>query len=115
MVCRRSTTGTATAGSIVLAVPSDDFRQELGSEAEVKEFCALNYGLDLPMTEITHVTGGAAHPFFRWVADTTGFVPGWNFNKVLVGPVGRGRRDLGVDAGPLSGPIVTAIEAALGS
>ena len=38
-------------GLVVLAVPSDDFNQELDSEAEVREFCELTYGLDLPMTD----------------------------------------------------------------
>lgn len=40
-------------GLVVLAVPSDDFNQELGSNAEVKDYCELHYGIDLPMTEIT--------------------------------------------------------------
>ena len=38
-------------GLIVLAVPSNDFRPELSTSAEVKEFCELNYALDLPMTD----------------------------------------------------------------
>lgn len=42
-------------GLIVLAVPSDDFRQELASADQVKEFCAMNFDLDLPMTDITPV------------------------------------------------------------
>jgi len=48
-------------GLVVLAVPSDDFRQELSSEAEVKEFCEVNFGLDIPMTTITPVKGSRAH------------------------------------------------------
>lgn len=52
-------------GLIVLAVPSDDFRQELATNSEVKEFCELQYGIDMPMTGITHVTGRDAHPFYR--------------------------------------------------
>ena len=76
------------AGLVVLAVPSDDFRQELASDAKVKEFCALNFSLTLPMTEITHVKGAKAHPFYRWLADSEGFVPSWNFNKVLLAPDG---------------------------
>jgi glutathione peroxidase len=31
--------------AVVLAVPSDDFAQELASEAEVKEFCDVNFEL----------------------------------------------------------------------
>src|SRR6056297_280025 len=34
-------------GLVVLAVPSDDFNQELDSNAEVKEFCELQYGIDM--------------------------------------------------------------------
>ena len=51
-------------GLVVLAVPSDDFKQELVSNAEVKEFCELQYGIDLPMTGITSVKGETAHPLF---------------------------------------------------
>ena len=76
-------------GLVVLAVPSNDFRQELGSNKEVKEFCALQFDLDFPMTEITAVTGDDAHPFFRSLKQEQGFVPKWNFNKVLLGPEGE--------------------------
>ncbi|MGJ8627309.1 MAG: glutathione peroxidase [Sulfitobacter sp.] len=72
-------------GLIVLAVPSDDFNQELASGQQVKEFCEISFGLNLPMTDITHVRGSDAHPFYKAVADEVGFIPKWNFNKVLVG------------------------------
>jgi glutathione peroxidase len=75
-------------GLKVLAVPSNDFAQELDSEAAVKDYCATNFDLTLPMTEITHVKGPDAHPFYAWLKQTRGFVPGWNFNKVLIGPDG---------------------------
>lgn len=101
-------------GLVVLAVPSDDFRQELSSADEVKEFCAVNFGLDLPMTDITPVKGPAAHPFFAWVKAETGFVPKWNFNKVLIDGEGRvaGTWPSGVE--PMSPAIRGAVEAALG-
>lgn len=75
-------------GLVVLAVPSDDFRQELDSAEAVKEFCELNFGLTFPMTDITHVRGDAAHPFYKELKAETGFEPKWNFNKVLLGPDG---------------------------
>ena len=101
-------------GLVVLAVPSDDFRQELASAGEVKEFCAVNFGLDLPMTDITHVKGPDAHPFYAWVKEQTGFVPKWNFNKVLIDGQGRvaGTWPSGVE--PMSSDIRGAVEAALG-
>lgn len=79
----------AKNGLVVLAVPSDDFRQELASEDQVKEFCAINFNLTLPMTEITIVKGRDAHPFYAWVKQQVGFEPRWNFNKVLIGPDGE--------------------------
>ena len=73
---------------VVLAVPSNDFRQELGSAEEVQEFCELTYGLTLPMTDISRIRGAEAHPFYAQLAEA-GFVPRWNFNKVLVAPDGE--------------------------
>ena len=87
--------------AVVLTVPSDDFNQELASEAEVKDFCELNYNLTLPMTRIAHVAAGEVHPFYAWLSDTTGFVPAWNFNKVLIGPDGNFVQAWGSDAQPM--------------
>lgn len=101
-------------GLVVLAVPSDDFRQELGSGEEVKDFCAVNFDLDLPMTDITPVKGPEAHPFFQWVKAETGFEPRWNFNKVLVGPDGRVIQTWRSGTEPMSDEIRGAVEAALG-
>jgi glutathione peroxidase len=100
-------------GLVVLAIPSDDFRQELGSEAEVKDYCAMTFGLDLPMTTITHVTGADAHPFYQWLAETNGFTPGWNFNKVLIGADGTVLGTWGSNPNPMGDAIRTAVEAAL--
>ncbi|WP_353471814.1 glutathione peroxidase [Salipiger sp. H15] len=97
-------------GLVVLAVPSNDFRQELGSEAEVKDFCEINFDLDLPMTTITHVTGAEAHPFYRELAEEEGFAPSWNFNKVLIGPEGEFVAGWGSTTLPLSEPITGTIE-----
>ncbi|MBV0912667.1 glutathione peroxidase [Anianabacter salinae] len=100
-------------GLLVLAVPSDDFAQELGDEAAVKEFCAVNFDLDLPMTEITPVRGREAHPFYAWLRETEGFVPNWNFNKVLIGPDGTVIDTYGSGVDPMSPRIRTRIEALL--
>ncbi len=97
-------------GLVVLAVPSGDFRQELESEAAVKEFCDLNFDLDLPMTEITHVTGAAAHPFYKAVKAEAGFEPSWNFNKVLIAPDGSVVETWGSMTGPMSRAIRGRIE-----
>ncbi len=97
-------------GLVVIAVPSNDFKQELGSAEEVKQFCELNYDLTLPMTDITPVKGAKAHPFYQAVRLETGFEPGWNFNKILIAPDGSVAGTWGSVARPLSGQITGAIE-----
>ena len=97
-------------GLTVLAVPSNDFNQELSSIEAVKDFCTVNYNLTLPMTEITSVRGKHAHPFFRWVKETTGFSPKWNFNKILIGPSGEIVQTYGSLTRPTSGAITSEIE-----
>tara|TARA_B100000963_G_scaffold316093_1_gene295669 strand:- start:454 stop:681 length:228 start_codon:yes stop_codon:yes gene_type:complete len=62
------------------------------------------------MTEITSVRGKHAHPFFRWVKETTGFSPKWNFNKILLGPSGEIVQTYGSLTRPTSGAITSVIE-----
>lgn len=98
--------------AVVMAVPSDDFNQELASDSEVKQFCELNYSLTLPMTTIEHVAKGDVHPFYKWVRDTQGFVPGWNFNKVLLDKDGNFVKAWGSNAKPM-GAVKDAMDALL--
>ena len=100
-------------GLVVLAVPSQDFRQELASNEEVKDFCEVNFDLDLPMTTITHVKGGNAHPFYKWLAQSEGWAPQWNFNKVLIAPDGSVAGTWGSATRPTSGVLTRQIEALL--
>lgn len=100
----------AERGLVVLAVPSDDFRQELSSAQEVREFCATNFDLTIPMTDITHVKGAQAHDFYQWLAQEHGFTPGWNFNKVLIGPEGEVVGTWGSVVKPQSRAILSKIE-----
>jgi glutathione peroxidase len=97
-------------GLVVLAVPSQDFKQELASDEDVAEFCEVNFDLTLPMTTITHVRGAKAHPFYQWLAEAEGFTPGWNFNKVLIGPDGAVAGLWGSVTRPRSKAITSAIE-----
>ena len=100
-------------GLVVLAIPSDDFRQELSSAEEVKDFCEVNFNLTLPMTDITHVKGAQAHTFYAWLRDEAGFIPRWNFNKVLIDRNGAVAGTWPSSTKPMSRDIVTAVEAAL--
>jgi glutathione peroxidase len=98
-------------GLIVLAVPSDDFKQELATNAEVKNFCELQYGIDMPMTEITSVKGANAHPFYQSLRENEGFTPQWNFNKVLINQNGDVVETYRSRISPMSSAITRQIEA----
>lgn len=97
-------------GLLVLAVPSNDFNQELADAQAVKEFCAIRFDLTLPMTDITPVRGPQAHAFYKWLAQSHGFVPRWNFNKVLIGPQGEVLGTWGASVNPGSAAITGLIE-----
>ena len=104
-------------GFVVVGVPSNDFRQELASEAEVRDFCAVNFAIDFPMTAITRVSGPEAHPFYAWAVEALGpeAEPRWNFHKLLVGPDGRPVAAFPTRTEPDAPEIRAAIEALLGN
>lgn len=100
-------------GLVVLAVPSDDFNQELADAKEVKEYCSANFDLTLPMTDITHVVGPEAHPFYAMLKADHGFEPGWNFNKVLLDGQGEVVETWGSLTLPTATVVTRKIEALL--
>ncbi len=76
---------------VVIGVPTNNFKQEPGSNKEIKDFCETNFGIDFPMTEKMDVIGKNAHPFFKWAKNTHGIgaIPKWNFHKIIVGKEGK--------------------------
>lgn len=103
--------GRAAEGLTVIGMPSNDFEQEAGTNAKVKELCELTYGVDFPMTGLSHVRGPQANPFYTWVRATRSWAPDWNFNKVLIGRDGRIRATFRAPDTP-DGPALTAAIAA---
>ncbi|NSW52804.1 MAG: glutathione peroxidase [Anaerolineae bacterium] len=76
-------------GFVVLGFPCDQFgHQEPGSEAEIAEFCQLNYGVSFPMFAKIEVNGKGTHPVIQFLKDhlkgPDGKAIGWNFTKFLV-------------------------------
>ena len=100
-------------GLIVFAVPSDDFNQEKASNTEVKDFCEMTFGINLPMATISKVKGPDAHPLYQWLRDAAGFTPDWNFNKVLFDKTSHVTGTWDAYAEPIGGEIEQAIERAL--
>jgi glutathione peroxidase len=99
-------------GLTVVGVPSPSFGQELGSAAEVKDFCEMNFALDFPMTGLVEVTGPEAHPFYARAA-AEGFAPAWNFHKILLDGEGRMVAQFDRFTAPEAPELARAIEALL--
>ena len=78
-------------GVVVLGVPTNDFKQEPGSNSEIKDFCETNFNIDFPMTEKINVIGKKSHPFYKWAKDNHGknAIPKWNFHKIIIGKDGK--------------------------
>ena len=100
-------------GLQMIAVPSDDFNQELDTDQEVKAFCELTYGIDMPMSVTTSVKGDEAHPFFKSLKEEAGFVPSWNFNKILIDANGKLVETWGSTTNPMSAKIISAVKSTL--
>ena len=78
-------------GLVIIGVPSDNFRQEPGTNKEIKDFCETTFGIDFPITEKVDVIGDSAHPFFLWAKKNYGSssIPKWNFHKIIIGRNGK--------------------------
>ncbi len=76
---------------IVIGVPTNNFKQEPGSNKEIKDFCETNFGINFPMTEKIDVIGKDAHPFYKWAKKNHGIgaIPKWNFHKIIIGKNGK--------------------------
>ncbi|MGP9809987.1 glutathione peroxidase [Rhodopseudomonas sp. NSM] len=76
-------------GFSVLGFPCNQFgAQESGSEAQIAQFCSVNYGVSFPMFAKIDVNGAQAHPLYSFLKDEKGGLLGaaikWNFTKFLV-------------------------------
>jgi glutathione peroxidase len=81
-------------GLVVLGFPCNQFgAQDSGSNAEIAEFCQLNYGVSFPMMQKIDVNGSGAHPLFKFLTEEAPGLLGskaikWNFTKFLIGKDG---------------------------
>tara|TARA_B100001057_G_C22853803_1_gene951986 strand:- start:1532 stop:2047 length:516 start_codon:yes stop_codon:yes gene_type:complete len=76
---------------VVIGVPTNNFKQEPGSNKDIKDFCETNFNINFPLTEKINVIGTQAHPFFKWAKKNHGnsAVPKWNFHKIIIGKNGK--------------------------
>ena len=99
-------------GLIVIGVPSNSFNQEKDDNADVKEFCEVNFNINFPLTVITEVKGKNAHELFKWASENHGksAEPKWNFHKILVNKEGKIEDTFASFTKPMSKKITKAIE-----
>ena len=82
-------------GVVVLGFPCNQFMsQEPGTEAEIKSFCELNYGVTFPLFSKIDVNGKNTHPLYKELKRKAPGALGtelikWNFTKFLVTPQGK--------------------------
>lgn len=84
----------AERGLQIIAMPCNQFRgQEPGSNAEVQEFCQMNYGLSFPVMGKIDVNGPGRHPLYSHLTSQAAGLFNdnikWNFTKFLVDRQGQ--------------------------
>ena len=110
----------AARGFSVLGFPCNQFAgQEPGTEAQVQEFCSINYGVTFPLFAKIDVNGAGRHPLYAWLTaqDTAPEGAGdvkWNFGKFLVGRDGAVLARFAPPTAPDDPALVAAVEKALG-
>ncbi len=80
---------------IIIGFPANNFlKQEPGTDAEIKEFCTLNYGVTFPMMSKISVKGDYMAPIYKWLTtkELNGYDDSsvkWNFQKYLIDKEGN--------------------------
>tara|TARA_B100001029_G_C14869027_1_gene343456 strand:- start:138 stop:638 length:501 start_codon:yes stop_codon:yes gene_type:complete len=101
---------------VVLAFPSNDFRQELSTDEEIKDFCEANK-LSFPIFAKGKVKGFEKQEVFKYLTeDSNGRSIGeirWNFEKFLVSREGRLVKRFRSSVDPNQDEISMAIESLL--
>jgi len=101
---------------VVLAFPSNDFRQELSTDEEIKEFCEA-YELSFPIFAKGKVKGFEKQEVFKYLTqDSNGRSMGeirWNFEKFLVSREGKLVKRFRSSVDPNQDEISIAIESLL--
>jgi glutathione peroxidase len=103
-------------GFVVLGFPANNFRgQEPGTDAEIKEFCSLNYHVTFPIFSKISVAGDDIHPLYAFLTGKTtnpefsGPIA-WNFTKFVLDRQGRVAARFEPKISPDSPEVIAVIE-----
>lgn len=125
-------------GLVIAGFPANDFKsQEPGTEAEIQNFCTMNYGVKFPMFSKISVVGPEKHPLYKalisaqptavsvnevsWADKLKGYgiqpnpAPEvlWNFEKFLISRTGEVVKRFAPDTAPDAPELIAAIKAEL--
>lgn len=108
----------ANQGLVIIGFPCNQFgQQEPGTNAEIIEFCQMNYGVSFPIMAKLTVNGSKTAPVYQFLKRNAPGLLGitaikWNFTKFLVGRDGQVIKRYAPTTPPTS--IIKEIEKALG-
>jgi glutathione peroxidase len=80
---------------VILGFPCNQFgEQEPGDEAEIQNFCQLNFGVTFPLFQKIDVNGDNADPLYKYLTNEKRGVlmskaVKWNFTKFLIDSQGK--------------------------
>lgn len=101
---------------VIIGFPANNFlKQEPGSDAEIKEFCEVNYGVTFQMMSKISVKGDDIDPIYKWLTTKkeNGVMDSkvsWNFQKYMIDEEGRLVGTVSPKESPLSDEIVNWIK-----
>jgi len=101
----------------IIAFPANDFKeQEKGNDADIAQFCQVNFGVTFPLAKKSVVIpAGDQNNIFKWLTDKSknGWneqPPSWNFSKYLVNEQGTLTHYFDPSVSPLSEDVIKAVE-----
>lgn len=103
-------------GLVIVGFPANNFAgQEPGTNAEIGQFCALNYGVTFPMMSKISVKGKDMHPIYQFLTQKAqnGYRDSeveWNFQKYLIDEKGHLVKVVSPQTSPMDAEIVNWIK-----
>lgn len=103
-------------GLVIIGFPANNFaKQEPGSDADIQEFCTVNYGVEFPMMSKISVKGDDIHPLYQWLTqkEKNGVEDSsvkWNFQKYLVDEQGNLVGHFSSNTKPMSSKILEYLD-----
>lgn len=80
-------------GFSVIAFPSNDFKQDQGSNSEIEKFAKEKYQITFPIMEKNHVSGKEKQEIYQFLTDSKSGIlfkeVQWNFEKFLINKKGK--------------------------